>query len=117
MWRGSGTSGDSRNRGTEMRGGGVRAGLRTFPDGSDELFAGGEGGGLGPVVDTELGDQVGDVGLDRAGADEKGLGDLAVSAALDKETQDVELASRQAEWLSGTDCWRGIVHRTDPGEV
>ena len=44
----------------------------------DEVFASGEGGGFGPVADAELGDQVGDVGLDGAGADEEGFGDFAV---------------------------------------
>ena len=77
-WGWCGTSGDPRNHGTEMRGGEIRAGLRTFPDGLDEVFAGGEGGGFRPVAHAELGDQVGDMGLDRARADVEGFGDFAV---------------------------------------
>src|SRR6476620_1629537 len=92
MWRRNGTSGDPRNRGTESRRGAIRAGLRTFPDGSDEVFAGGEGGGFRPVAHAELGDEIGDVRLDRAGTDEEGFGYFAIRLALGEEMEHIQLA-------------------------
>ena len=61
--RGNRTSGDPRKRSTELRGGGIRAGLRTYPDGSDEVFAGGQCGSFRAVAHAELGDEVGYVGF------------------------------------------------------
>src|SRR3954447_9994004 len=58
----------------------------------DEAFTGRQGGSLGPIVDAQLGDEVGDVGLDRTGADEERLGNFAVGFALGEETEHIEFA-------------------------
>jgi hypothetical protein len=46
--------------------------------GSDETAAHRDGGGLGAGVDPELGEEIGNVGLHGAGADEKRLTNLFV---------------------------------------
>lgn len=69
--------------------------------GSDEAVADGVGGGLGPAPDAELGEEVGDVGAGGVGADEERRGDLAVGVAGRQQTQDVQLARRQAVAHSG----------------
>jgi hypothetical protein len=51
---------------------------------SDQMVADGQGGGLRAVAHLELGEQVGDVRLDGAIADEEHVGDLLVGFAVDQ---------------------------------
>ena len=61
---------------------------------SDEPPAHRDGGGLGAGIDAELGEEVGDVGLHGAGADEERFGDLPVGTSLDQQAQYVEFPTR-----------------------
>src|SRR5215217_3131921 len=56
----------------------------------------GPDGRLGAVGDAELGDDVLDVHLDGAHADDEALGYLAVGLALGEQTQHLVLARREA---------------------
>ena len=53
---------------------------------SDETAADGEGCCLSAAVEPKLGEEVADVGLHRAGADQEGRGDLLVGVALGEQT-------------------------------
>src|SRR5918994_601017 len=59
-------------------------------------------------VDAELGEEVGDVSLHGAGADEERLADLAIGVSLHQQAQHVQFAGRQAETagVAGHGWWR-----------
>jgi hypothetical protein len=59
----------------------------------------GDGGGLDPGGDAELGQDVGDVDAGRLGADEQRLSDLAVAGAGRDQRQDLSLTRGEAELL------------------
>jgi hypothetical protein len=54
-----------------------------LPRDLDEGIPDGVGGGFGAGADAELGEDAGDVVLDRARADEEGIGDLGIGATFD----------------------------------
>ena len=58
--------------------------------GSSELFANCERCSFGPVLRSELAEQVGHVRFDRSGADEQRFGDFPVGFALGEEAKNVE---------------------------
>jgi hypothetical protein len=64
---------------------------------SDQVEAVGDGRRLAAVRRAQLGHQVRDVHADRLPADEQGLGDLPVRAALGEQRQPLPLARGQAE--------------------
>jgi hypothetical protein len=72
----------------------------------------GDGGGLDPGVDAELGEDVGDVDAGRLAADEQRLGDLAVAAAGRDQCQYLGLA-----WLAATVGPSGGVTAVDVNPV
>jgi hypothetical protein len=55
----------------------------------------GEDRGLDAILKAELGEQVGDAGLDRHGADQELGGDRGVSSPLREQPHDLALALRQ----------------------
>jgi hypothetical protein len=57
----------------------------------------GDRGRLGSIAHTELGQDVGDVNAGGLVADEQGLGDLAVAAAVGDQRQDLALPGGEAE--------------------
>ena len=61
--------------------------------GSDETVAGGDGGGLAPAGDAELGEDVAGVAGGGGPADEERLGDFRVGQALAQEGEDFPLAA------------------------
>src|SRR3954452_418225 len=69
-------------------GGVVTAGL-------DQAGLVGDDDGLGPVAHGELGEEVGDVGLDGRVADDELAGDLAVRAAAADQLEHLQLARRE----------------------
>ena len=58
----------------------------------DRAIAAGDFGGLGAVFGLELGQDVGDVVLDRALADDQAVGDVFVRRALGQQQQHFALA-------------------------
>jgi hypothetical protein len=62
---------------------------------SDETDADGHGTGLTAVADAELAENVGNMAIYGAGADEELLRDLGIGQALAEEGQDFSLADRQ----------------------
>ncbi len=75
--------------------------------GSDETAAHRDGGGLGAGVDPELGEEIGNVGLHGAGADEKRLANLFVGQPFDQQTQHIEFAgSETCMGMGGISGWR-----------
>jgi hypothetical protein len=56
-----------------------------------------DGGGFDPVLDLELGEDVGDVDAGGLDADHQQGGDLAVAVAPGDEAKDLGLAWRQAQ--------------------
>ena len=69
---------------------------------SDEPFAGSQGGGLGAIVDDQLGNEIGDVGLHGAGTDEERLCDFAVRFAQDEEAEHISLARGKGVGIGGS---------------
>ena len=74
---------------------------------SDQLSLNRKPGGLRPVVDPELGEEVGDVGLDGPDANEQLVGDLAIGPSFDDQAQDLLLARRQSRGRFGGRFRRG----------
>ena|SRR6266704_3436326 len=62
--------------------------------------------GLGTVGDTELGEDVLDVGFDRAHTHNQVLGDLAVGLTLGEQLQHFALAWREPPWGQFLWVWR-----------
>src|SRR5689334_10564284 len=75
--------------------------LRGLLAGLDEAGLVGEHDSLGPVRQAELGQDMGDVGLDRGLGDEQGGGDGAVGLAAADKSQHLELPRGQAGQLGG----------------
>ena len=65
-------------------------------------------GGLGPVGGVGLGEDVTYVSGDGVQRDKKLLADLAVAPARGDESQYLDLALRQAVWISGSGSRRGL---------
>src|SRR5215217_4722850 len=63
---------------------------------SDDAALQGRDHGGGAVVDTELGEHVQQVGLDRGLADEQGGGDVGVARAPRDQLEDLDLAAVRA---------------------
>src|SRR5829696_1505009 len=66
----------------------------------------GVGGGLSAGGDPEFGEDVRDVGLGSAGADEQRGGDLWIGTSLDQQPKDLAFAGRQLSFVMAGVCSR-----------
>ena len=88
-------------------------GLRNTRNGRrqlDKLFADGNRGGLGAIGDLQFGEEIGDMGLNGAGSDEEGIGDLAIRLTLDQLPENIGFARREASRIKNA----GICYAISP---